>query len=486
MIHTSGSTGKPKGVLVEHHSVVRMVAGASRALGYARGQHGSTTFAASTNFDASVLDLFLALLHGGTLIVLPEEARRDPRLLHSLLKAERVTHASLAPVVVQNLPREPLPDLQLLGFGGDTLDEPSAAWWSEHTRLFSLYGPTEITVMASCGQVLPGGPSRIIGKPLPGYRLYLLNAQRQLAPPGTVGEIYIGGENLARGYINQSAMTMERFVVRSSFRDAPYVRPPLMYRTGDLGRFLADGTLEYFGRNDAQIKLRGFRIELGEIENCIAAAPGVAHAACAVWGEVRGARYLAAYYVAAPAVKEVTVARRGHAASSCCGPRRCPDYMVPACFIRLDALPGIAERQQTPIARPCLPAHRAQAVRCRAEGVPSNASLKSGRRAAACHPVSAAATDSFFRLGGNLEFWPCECRGNCAIRSLSSFRWLHVLPLADHRHAFHRQFCGSPRTMIERARLPTHQSRSLSSMPRRRCLTAAREAVTPIPHDRCC
>ncbi|MGF6998203.1 non-ribosomal peptide synthetase component F [Paraburkholderia sp. GAS32] len=190
VIHTSGSTGKPKGVLVEHHSVVRMVAGASRALGYAPGS--VSTLAASTNFDASVLDLFLALLHGGTLIVLPEEARRNPLLLHRLLKMERVTHASLAPVVVQSLPREPLPDLQLLGFGGDTLDEPSAAWWSEHTQLFSLYGPTEITVMASCGQVLPGGPSRIIGKPLPGYRLYLLNAQRQLTPPGTVGEIYIG------------------------------------------------------------------------------------------------------------------------------------------------------------------------------------------------------------------------------------------------------------------------------------------------------
>ncbi|NPT54755.1 non-ribosomal peptide synthetase [Paraburkholderia elongata] len=290
VIHTSGSTGKPKGVLVEQHSVVRMVAGASRALGYAPGS--VSTLAASTNFDASVLDLFLALLHGGTLIVLPEEARRDPLLLHSLLKAQRVTHASLAPVVVQSLPREPLPDLQLLGFGGDTLDQPSAAWWSEHTQLFSLYGPTEITVMASCGQALPGGPSRIIGKPLPGYRLYLLNAQRQLAPLGTVGEIYIGGENLARGYINQSAMTMERFVV-DPFRDAPYA---LMYRTGDLGRFLADGTIEYFGRNDAQIKLRGFRIELGEIENCIAAAPGIAHAACRVWGEGE-ARYLAAYYV---------------------------------------------------------------------------------------------------------------------------------------------------------------------------------------------
>ncbi|MEA3087823.1 MAG: hypothetical protein QOC89_5520, partial [Paraburkholderia sp.] len=385
VIHTSGSTGKPKGVLVEHHSVVRMVSGASRALDYAPGS--ISTLAASTNFDASVLDLFLALLHGGTLIVLPEEARRHPRLLHRLLKAERVTHASLAPVVVQNLPREPLPDLRLLGFGGDTLDEPSAAWWSEHTRLFSLYGPTEITVMASCGQVLPGGPSRIIGKPLPGYRLYLLNAQRQLTPPGTVGEIYIGGENLARGYLNQSAMTMERFVV-DPFRDAPYA---LMYRTGDLGRFLADGTIEYFGRNDAQIKLRGFRIELGEIENCIAAAPGVAQAACAVWGEGE-ARYLAAYYVAAPgdagaALDEDTLRR--HVAEAL------PDYMVPACFIRLDVLPASPNGKHD---RKALPAPS------RVSGTPPRAGVE--QRIAEIwqtllRVTSIGRDDSFFRLGGN-------------------------------------------------------------------------------------
>ncbi|MEZ0604682.1 amino acid adenylation domain-containing protein [Paraburkholderia sp. IW21] len=385
VIHTSGSTGKPKGVLVEHHSVVRMVAGASRALDYAPGS--VSTLAASTNFDASVLDLFLALLHGGTLIVLPEEARRDPLLLHTLLKAERVTHASLAPVVVQSLPREPLPDLQLLGFGGDTLDEPSAAWWSEHTRLFSLYGPTEITVMASCGQVLPGKPSRIIGKPLPGYRLYLLNAQRQLAPPGTVGEIYIGGENLARGYVNQSDMTMERFVV-DPFRDAPYA---LMYRTGDLGRFLADGTIEYFGRNDAQIKLRGFRIELGEIENCLATAPGVAHAACRVWGEGE-ARYLAAYYVAGPGesgtgLDEDTLRR--HVAQAL------PDYMVPACFIRLDALPASPNGKHD---RKALPAPS------RSSGTPPREGVE--QRVAEIWQTLLRVSgigrdDSFFRLGGN-------------------------------------------------------------------------------------
>ena len=383
VIHTSGSTGTPKGVLVEHHSVVRMVEGARFALDYTPGS--ISTLAASTNFDASVLDIFLALLHGGTLVVLPDEVRRDSVKLHRLLKDARVTHASLAPVVVQSLPREALPDLRLLGFGGDTIDEPTARWWASHTRLFSLYGPTEITVMASCGQVMPDGPSRIIGKPLPGYRLYMLNAQRQLTPPGTVGEIYIGGENLSRGYVKQPAMTMERFVV-DPFSQTPYA---LMYRSGDLGRFLPDGTIEYCGRNDAQIKLRGFRIELGEVENCIAAAAGVAQAACTVWGEGEQ-RYLAAYYVAETDTALDEDALRQHVANAL------PDYMVPAWFMQLEAIPASSSGK---VDRKALPA-----MQPRAGGSPPRDGVERWiadiwERLLQLNDIGR--DDNFFRLGGN-------------------------------------------------------------------------------------
>jgi amino acid adenylation domain-containing protein/thioester reductase-like protein len=383
VIHTSGSTGKPKGVLVEHHSVVRMVEGARLALDYTPGS--ASTLAASTNFDASVLDIFLALLHGGTLVVLPDEVRRDPVKLHALLKDARVTFALLAPVVVQSLPREALPDLRLLAFGGDTIDESTASWWAAHTRLFSLYGPTEITVMASCGQVMPDGPSRIIGKPLPGYRLYMLNAQRQLTPPGAVGEIYIGGENLARGYVNQSAMTMERFVV-DPFSQTPYA---LMYRTGDLGRFLPDGTIEYFGRNDAQIKLRGFRIELGEIESCIAAATGVAQAACAVWGEGEQ-RYLAAYYVAeTDAVLDENVLRQ-HVANAL------PEYMVPAWFMQLAAIPASSSGKVDRKALPAMSLHTSGSPP--RDGVERRLA-EIWKRLLQLHDIGR--DDNFFRLGGN-------------------------------------------------------------------------------------
>jgi amino acid adenylation domain-containing protein/thioester reductase-like protein len=325
IIHTSGSTGLPKGVMIEHYSVVRLAEATAQALDYGPGTVGALN--ASMNFDASVIEIFSVLLNGHTLVIVPEEARKSPALLHQELKSQGVTHVVLSPVMLQNLPREPLPALQLLGFGGDTLDEQTAAWWSRQTRLFSLYGPTETTVMASCGQILPEGNSRIIGKPLPGYRIYLLNRDKQPVPLGAVGEICIGGRGLARGYLNRDEQTLERFVL-DPFGGSPYA---LMYLTGDLGRFLPDGSIAFFGRNDAQVKVRGFRIELGEIENRLAAFPGIRHVACATKGEGDN-RYLAAYYVADAELDEEAI--RQHVAGFL------PDYMVPAFFVHLEQLPA--------------------------------------------------------------------------------------------------------------------------------------------------
>jgi amino acid adenylation domain-containing protein/thioester reductase-like protein len=325
IIHTSGSTGQPKGVMIEHRTVVKLALAGAPALDLTEDSVGSLI--ASMNFDASVLEYALTLLMGRTLVVISEADRKDPVALHRTLGQQGVTHACLSPVVLQNLPREPLPGLRVLGFGGDVIDEPTAAWWSQHTRLFSLYGPTETTVMASLGEILPGANPRIIGKPLAGYRLYLLNPYRQPVPAGTVGEIGIGGDVLARGYLNRDDLTLERFIL-DPFGGSPYA---LMYLTGDLGRYLPDGTIEFFGRNDAQIKLRGFRIELGEIENCLGTFPGVRQVVCAAKGEGDN-RYLAAYYLADQNLDEDAL--RQHAGWFL------PDYMVPAFFVRLDALPA--------------------------------------------------------------------------------------------------------------------------------------------------
>ena len=325
IIHTSGSTGLPKGVMIEHYSVVRLAEATALALDYGPGTVGALN--ASMNFDASVIEIFSMLLNGHTLVIVPEATRKSPALLHQELNTQGVTHVVLSPVMLQNLPKESLPSLQLMGFGGDTLDEQTAAWWSRQTRLFSLYGPTETTVMASCGQIVPEGNSRIIGKPLAGYRIYLLNRDKQPVPLGAVGEICIGGRGLARGYLNRDEQTLERFVL-DPFGGSPYA---LMYLTGDLGRFLPDGTIEFFGRNDAQVKIRGFRIELGEIENRLATFPGIRHVVCATKGEGDN-RYLAAYYVADAELDEEAI--RQHVAGFL------PDYMVPSFFVRLEQLPA--------------------------------------------------------------------------------------------------------------------------------------------------
>lgn len=325
IIHTSGSTGLPKGVMIEHHSVVRLIVGASGPLEYDDTSTG--TLGASMNFDASVLQIFSCLLMGGALVVISEEGMKDPMLMHATLCKEKVTHTMIAPVILQNMPREPIPSMKILGYGGDVLEEQTAKYWSEHTRLFTLYGPTETTVMSSGGHIPPGSNHRVIGRTLPGYSMYILNSLRQPVPEGAIGEICIGGRNMARGYLNRPETTIERFII-DSFSASTYA---LMYSSGDLGRFLPDGTIEFFGRNDSQIKLRGFRIELGEIEGCLEKAPGILQVVCAVKGE-GDAKYLAAYY---RAERELTTEDlRAHVALSL------PEYMVPTFFVRVDEIPA--------------------------------------------------------------------------------------------------------------------------------------------------
>lgn len=325
IIHTSGSTGIPKGVMIEHHSVVRMIIGASQVLRYDHTSVG--TLGASVNFDISVLQIFSCLLMGGALVVISEAGMKDPILMHATLRKENVTHGAITPVILQNMPREPLPSMKVLGYGGDVLEEQTAQYWSEQTQLYTLYGPTEITVMSTAGQITPGSNHRVIGKSLPGYTNYILNSMRQLVPEGAIGEICIGGLNMARGYLNKPETTIERFIV-DPFTPSTYA---VMYTSGDLGRFLPDGTIEFFGRNDSQIKLRGFRIELGEIESCLEKYPGIEQVVCAVKGEGEG-KYLAAFYRADQELD--TDVLRAHAAGFL------PDYMVPTFFIRIDEIPA--------------------------------------------------------------------------------------------------------------------------------------------------
>ncbi len=380
-IHTSGSTGKPKGVMVEHRTVVRMILGSALALDFT--PECVAMLLSSMNFDASVAEIFVPLLSGGCLVVASEEVRKDPVLVHRAMREHGVTHADMTPALLRSLPRQTWPALRVVGFGGDTIDEQTAAWWSRQTRLFSYYGPTEVTVQSSIGQVVPGGNHAIIGKPLPGYRMYLLNRQRQLVPPGAIGEICIGGDGLARGYLNRPDLTLERFIT-DPLGGSPYA---MMYVTGDLGRYLPDGTIVFHGRNDFHIKLRGFRIELGEIETCLGTFPGVRQVVCATKGEGENL-YLAAYLVSDGELDEAALRHQAG--------RELPDYMVPSFFVRLDSLPVTPNGK---IDRKALP----DVVRKAAANPPET---KLERDIAAVweellHFQGIGRDESFFHVGGN-------------------------------------------------------------------------------------
>lgn len=327
VIYTSGSTGKPKGVMIEHRSVPRMIRATASLLSF--DEDSRIVLMGTINFDASVVQMFLPLLSGGTLVVLPPNLERDPELLFEYLAEQGVTHALMTPSLVRNLPQRALPSMQALAFGGEEIDADSAAYWSRATKLYSLYGPTETTVLCTGGQVLPDANHRILGKPVQGYHVYLLNDDLQQVPPGCIGEIYIGGSGDARGYLGKPELTLERFMV-DPFESSPY---HMMYRSGDLGRFDAEGNIEFFGRNDSQIKLRGFRIELGEIETAIQGVDGVIDAAADVRGEGQ-TKYIVGYYTAdVPIDEAMLVSGVSHIL---------PEYMLPTFWIAVDAIPRTA------------------------------------------------------------------------------------------------------------------------------------------------
>ncbi|MFI6641778.1 amino acid adenylation domain-containing protein [Streptomyces sp. NPDC050504] len=326
VIYTSGSTGRPKGVVVAHRSVAVY-------LQYARERYPSVATSAllhsPVSFDLTVTALYGPLISGGTVRVTDLEGRGTGAPRPAFLKATP-SHLALLGV----LPEEFSPTGELV-VGGEMLLGEAVAQLRDRrpgVTVVNEYGPTEATV--GCVEYRigpddqpPAGPVPI-GRPMWNSVVYVLDTALRPVPPGIAGEIYIGGEQLARGYLGRAALTSERFVAD------PYGAPGTrMYRTGDVGRLRADGELEYLGRVDDQIKLNGFRIELGEIEAVLARHPDVAHAAATVREDRPGHRQLVGYVVPAEGRSADPAAVLAHAE----GPL--PAYMVPAAVVVLDALP---------------------------------------------------------------------------------------------------------------------------------------------------
>ncbi|MFB7300209.1 amino acid adenylation domain-containing protein, partial [Streptomyces rubiginosohelvolus] len=342
VIYTSGSTGLPKGVVVSHANVTHLVA-AYREILFAPGQHGRAEYrlkvgaTASFSFDSSTTDI-LAMFAGHELHVLDDTIRADPDALAAHVAEQGIDMLNVTPSYARRLlasglltsDRSHPTELWIGGedIGADLWDALSG---HPHTRGYNSYGPTECTVDALYARIGGSGPPTL-GKPLPNTRSYVLDARLAPVPPGVPGELYVAGSGVTRGYLGRPALTAERFVA-DPFDEAG----GRMYRTGDLVRFKPDGSLEYLGRADRQVKLRGFRIEPGDIEAALTAHPEVAQAAVLVREDRPGDQRLVAYVVpAAPdasglATNSATL--RAHTASVL------PGHMVPAAFECLDALP---------------------------------------------------------------------------------------------------------------------------------------------------
>jgi len=336
VMYTSGSTGEPKGVIVPHRAINRLVLNC----GYMRFMHGEVVAHCSNPaFDASTFEIWGALLNGARLIVVPHTAVLDPELLGPLLLKQGVTTLFLTTALFNlhaNLALEALAGLRNLLFGAEVCDPNIVRRVCEagrgRLRLLHVYGPTESTAFATAFEVVSvseGDSSVPIGSAIANTQIYILDPHGQPAPIGVEGEICIGGVGIALGYLGQPRLTAERFVPNSFSEEIG----ALLYKSGDLGRWRADGAIEYLGRNDRQVKIRGFRIEPGEIEAQLVRYQGVKDAAVMVREDVPGEKRLVAYVTAREESLLCTEMLRAYLETAL------PKHMVPSAFLVLDRLP---------------------------------------------------------------------------------------------------------------------------------------------------
>ena len=341
VIYTSGSTGRPKGVMVEHSGVVNFLTSMQRHPGV--GPADCLLSVTTVSFDIAALEIYLPLITGAKLALASREATADAHALIALIETLDVTVMQATPATWRLLLGagwQGRSSLKVL-CGGEALTTPlSSALVSCVGELWNLYGPTESTIWSCCRQITasPGSHESVesIGSGIANTVVYILDTRRQPVPVGVAGEIYIGGVGVARGYLNRSELTSERFI-KDPFSVDPNAR---LYKTGDLGRWRADGNIEYLGRNDTQVKIRGFRIELGEIEARLLQHPQVKEAVVVAREDEQGEKRLVAYIVGKPVndslqnnfVKLVPQLRK-HLRI------HLPDYMIPLAWLVLDQLP---------------------------------------------------------------------------------------------------------------------------------------------------
>ncbi|MCZ8045763.1 MAG: amino acid adenylation domain-containing protein, partial [Microcystis sp. LE19-41.2A] len=429
IIYTSGSTGKPKGVLVNHSNVVRLFAATDAWYNFSSQDVWSLFH--SYAFDFSVWEMWGALLYGGRLVVVPYLVTRSPEAFYQLLCQEKVTILNQTPTAFRQLiqaeeslkgsfplsrgDRSSTTDndlsLRLVIFGGEALEINSLQpWFQRHgdqcPQLVNMYGITETTVHVTYRPLSMNdldSTASVIGRPIPDLQVYLLDQHLQLVPVGVPGEMYVGGAGVTKGYLNRPELTKERFISSPFEKDEVIPPTPLnkggnepskLYKTGDLGRYLPDGNIEYLGRIDNQVKIRGFRIELGEIEALLASHPQIWETVVIVRDDATGDKRLVAYIVP-QSEKTITINEIRQFLKA-----QLPGYMIPNAFVILDALPLTANGK----------------IDSRALPPPESSSEASDKYAAPRNPIEdilvtvwsevlkvekVGINDNFFELGGH-------------------------------------------------------------------------------------
>jgi amino acid adenylation domain-containing protein len=396
IIYTSGTTGNPKGVMIEQGNAVNFLYALEKKFNdiWPNRADRPTHYLWYANyvFDAHIYEIYPVLTAGHTLFIAKGDVRYDLKLLNAFIQRHGIEAACIPPIL---LDKNLILPLKLLSVVGDTTNqEVIDGYLKRGITIVNGYGPTETTVCSNVHCFASGDKNTVIGAMLSSYKAYIVNEQMQLLPDGAVGELYLAGAGVSRGYLNNPTLTAERFLINpfQTKQEKDFGLYDRIYKTGDLARKMADGKLEYLGRNDSQIKIRGLRVELAEIEARLAAYPGVKQAVVVAKQSPAAMTYLAAYYSA-----EQTIA--ADRLADYLG-QFLPDYMVPAAYIAVDKFPmtvnGKLDRRALPepvltlnvsVQRPESECER-QLLHCYAEIL--NLS-----------PDEVSVDDNFFRLGGN-------------------------------------------------------------------------------------
>ena len=339
VIYTSGSTGRPKGVAVEHHTAINTIWHLQTE--YPIGENDKLLQSTVYTFDASAREIFWWFFNGASLCLLVQHGEKDPQLIVNTIAKEKITVLKFVPVIfnevlktLEEVGKEKMDSLRILLVGGEALHRQYVTRYfglfgsDQDAPLFvNVYGPTETSIHCTEYKVTEPVESKVapIGKPITNDKIYILDEELQPLPVGVPGEIYIGGVGVARGYYNNRELTQTKFL------DNPFIQGERIYKSGDRGRWLADGSIEFLGRVDYQMKIRGNRIEPGEIESELLKNDLIEEAVIVDREDETGAKYLVAYYVANEEMTSGDL--RDYLAENL------PDYMIPGYFVQLDSLP---------------------------------------------------------------------------------------------------------------------------------------------------